>query len=176
MKSLLTSILVMLTSAAVLAADLDGTGDIGSVGGVVPMSVISTSDKIQQYSPQHRAVTIFELCKVLSQKDFDWGKNPSQITCAQVRPGILALTGRSQKGAVVIYANATDKTVIEYFGDSDIQQYQNNLGQSFSITFEAVNTGVKNVHGAAVVQGYYKVDAYMRSGQNNLRIGAYSNL
>lgn len=174
MKSVFVSLITSLVCVSVFA----GTGDVGSVGGAVPTSVKSTTDQIEQFSPQNRAVTIAQLCQILTQDNLDWGKAGSKIKCFNAGHGLIELRGANARGTMSIFANANDKTVYEDFGDSPIQQYQNNLGQSLRIQFNMVTTSVRNSHGEAVLNGYFRVDALMSDQNTNsrLRVGYFSNL
>jgi hypothetical protein len=175
MKSVLVNFITSMVCVSAFAA---GTGDVGSVGGTVPTSVKSTSDQIQQYSPQARALTIAQLCQTFGQSNLDWGKAGSKIKCIDAGNGIIELRGSNARGTLSVYANAEDKTVLEYFGDDEIHQYQNNLGQALRVEFVMVTTSVRNDRGAARIDGYFRVDALMGDKNTNsrLRVGYFSNL
>lgn len=174
MKSVFMSFITSLVCVSAFA----GTGDVGSVGGAVPTSVKSTSDQIEQFSPQSRAVTIAQLCQIFGQDNLDWGKAGSKIKCINAGNGIIELRGANERGTLSIFANAGDKTVLEYFGDDEIHQYQNNLGQALRVQFVMVTTSVRNDRGSAKVDGYFRVDALMGDKNTNsrLRVGYFSNL
>ncbi len=158
--------IILLTSGFAFA----GNGDIGSVGDAAPSSVTSTSNLIKQYSPQGSSLTIAKLCEIFESPDLVWGK--SKLTCIQRPYGIIEIRGYTAYGTLSVYANATDRTIFEAFGTDDVQQYQNNLQQSFNIHFEWVHDGTTN----GVQIGHYKVDALLTSKGEHLRVGLYDRL
>jgi hypothetical protein len=161
---MLQKVYVQLTAMLILACSaMAGNGDVGSVGDAAPANVVSTSQLIEQYSPQWNSLSITDLCAVFSSPKVVWGK--SRLTCIQRPYGIVEVRGYTSYGTLSVFANATDKTVYEDFGADQIHQYRNNLQQGFRIQLEWVHT-----------QGYYKVDAYVTSKGQTLRVGYYDYL
>ncbi|QLY25836.1 hypothetical protein [Bdellovibrio sp. KM01] len=164
----LTSLILFVCTAVA------GNGDIGSVGDAAPSNVTSTSQLIRQYSPQSDALTIQDLCLMFDSPKIVWGK--SRLRCVQRANGILEIRGYTERGTLSVFANPNDMTVYEAFGADDIQQYCNNLDQGFRIHLEWVYTESKRVGGVPVQQGYFKVDAYLTSKDQTLRVGYYDYL
>lgn len=147
-----------------------------SLAATPPAAVKSTSDNIEQYSPQSRALTMQQLCDLLTEKNYETdGK--SDLTCSS-HPGNLI----EFKGDVVgqtsesIFANKTDVTIYEAFGDNDIHRYMNDLGQYLSVELIAVNTAVVKSPRGPEVKGFFRLDATVSTGKAWLRVGYFSNL
>lgn len=141
----------------------------------VPTAIKSTTDQITQYSPQHRALTLERLCEMMNEGNFEVSKK-SAVTCTK-HGAVVEFTGSVVgRENVSVYGNATDKTVIEYFGDNEIHYYQNDLKQVFRLEFIAINTGVRKTPSGTEVLGFYRLDGRMINDTKSLRVGYFSDL
>lgn len=152
-----------------------GTGDFGSVGGSRPASVVSTIDQIEVFNSQQYAMTMERLCETLSPKNprLNWGKSGSKLTCFQTPEGLIELRAENKEGVLSIYANPTDKTVIEYFGSDEIHRYSNDQRQSLYIQLSFVNEKIRRTMFGVEEVGHYRPDIRLRSGNSSIRIGYY---
>lgn len=149
---------------------------VSSAWAGVPTAIRSTTDQITQYSPQHRALTLERLCKMMNEGGFEVSKK-SAVTCTQHPGDIIEFTGSVVgRENVSVYGNAADKTVIEYFGDNEIHYYQNDQKQVFRFEFIAINTGVRSTSRGAEVLGFYRLDGRMVNDTKTLRVGYFSDL
>lgn len=147
-----------------------------SATAAVPTSVRSTSNEIPVYSPQARALTMKRLCEVVTDGSFDLGK-ASSITCVAHPGDIIEIKGSVDgRESISVFANASDKTVLEFMGDNEFHRYQNDLNQTLSFEFVWVNTGTRQTTGGVQTLGYNRLDGYMTDSGKKLRIGFFSNL
>lgn len=170
MKLVITLASLFLTLNAVA-----GTGDYGSVGGARPSSVTSTSDKIEKFNSQASAMTIVDLCRTLATNNsgVEWGKSGSKVNCYKTPEGLVEIRAQNSKGILSLYANPSDKTVIEFMGSDEIHRYTNNLGQSLYLQLSFVNEGQRMTLGGVLQEGHYRPDMTIVSGSSRIRVGFY---
>lgn len=139
----------------------------------VPTAVVSTSDKIQIFNPQNDALDFNKLCDLIAQDSIEIGKK-SSLSCTKHPNDIVELIGSNNLGTLSIFANATDKTVIEYMGSDITHRYTNNLNQSMNMQLSFVNEGVGRTRtGEALEKGHYRGDIYLFNEKSRIRVGYY---
>lgn len=156
-----------------------GNGDFGSVGGTKPSSVRSTSNKIQTYNSQKNALSIKDVCVVVSVENprLDWGKYKGTFDCATTRDGLIELRGISKGVQFSVFANPSDMTVLEYNGETEVYRYTNDLGQYIVISMSFVNERIKRgIFGTIEQVGKYRPDIMMGNESVKVRAGYYANL
>ncbi|MBO9665390.1 MAG: hypothetical protein J7501_01080 [Bdellovibrio sp.] len=168
--------LLMTMASLVLAANAyAGTGDYGSAGSA-PASVNSTIDQIEKVNSQADALSILDLCRILSTKNdsIEWGKAGVQIKCYQTVKGLIEIRATNSQGTLSVFANRYDKTVLETTGADEIHRYSNDLGQSLVVVLSFSHTGERVVPGQGVLEmGVYRPDISLYSGSSKIRVGYY---
>ena len=135
-------------------------------------AVQSTSDQIEQVNGQSEAITIKKMCALLISEGVDLGKG--QIQC-HFNGNLVTIEATVGERTQTVSANADDKMVVEYFGDSDIHQYTNDQDETLRLQLDFTATGTKRLVDGTFINGYYKADVRLRNSKSQIRVGAFIN-
>lgn len=136
-------------------------------------AVESRTGEIPTYNSQASALTIADLCRVMSDGGADLG--PAKVSCSIGPRDVVTFAASKGDLAASILANASDKLALEYEGDGESHEYKNNLGESLRVKFDFVAHGTHQTTDGTMVDGSFRADIFIENAEGYFRFGYYFN-
>lgn len=167
-------VLAALGAVGCSAGGDEATGAADQASSQAEERVESRTSEIPTYNSQASALTIADLCRVLSQDSVALG--PAKVTCKTGDDGVLTFSASKGDLAASVLANASDKLVLEYRGEGESHEYKNNRGQTLLVIFDFVASGThRTSDGSTYVDGSFRADLLIGTSEGRFRFGYYFN-